>query len=132
MAETTAKWYRWDDMPKEKVTDMFDRRIITCNRMMITHVYMKKGCIVPRHSHDNEQITYILEGALRFWIGEQGEEEVTVHAGEVLTIPSNVPHRALALEDTLDMDVFNPPRQDWLDKTDAYLTTGIDDLFRGK
>jgi quercetin dioxygenase-like cupin family protein len=132
MADSAVHWYRWDDMPKEKVTDMFDRRMIVCNRMMITHVYMKKGCVVPRHSHENEQITYILEGALKFWIGEQGEQEFVVNAGEVLTIPSNVPHRAEALMDTLDMDVFNPPREDWINKTDAYLTTGIDDLFRGK
>ena len=121
MAETTARWHRWDDMPKEVVTDMISRRIITCNRMMIAHVYLKKGTIVPRHSHENEQITYILEGALKFWIGEQGEREVTVKAGEVLTIPSNLPHRAEALEDTLDVDVFNPPRQDWLDGSDAYI-----------
>lgn len=132
MAETTARWHRWDDMPKEVVTDMISRRIITCNRMMIAHVYLKKGTIVPRHSHENEQITYILEGALKFWIGEQGEREVTVKAGEVLTIPSNLPHRAEALEDTLDVDIFDPPRQDWLDKSDDYLKSGKDDLLRSK
>ncbi len=130
MSETTARHYRWDAMPKEQVTDMIDRRFITCNRMMIAHVYLKKGCVVPRHSHDNEQITYILEGALKFWIGDQGEREVIVRAGEVLTIPSNVPHRAEALEDTLDVDIFDPPRQDWIDKSDAYLRTGVDDLLR--
>lgn len=130
MPETTARHYRWDDMPRERVTDMIDRRFISCNRMMIAHVYLKKGCVVPRHSHDNEQITYILEGALKFWIGDQGEREVTVRAGEVLTIPSNVPHRAEALEDTFDVDVFDPPRQDWIDKSDAYLRTGADDLLR--
>jgi quercetin dioxygenase-like cupin family protein len=82
---------------------------------------LKKGVDVPRHSHENEQITYILEGALQFWLGANDERELIVRAGEVLVIPSNVPHRALALEDTLDMDVFNPPRQDWLDGTDAYI-----------
>ena len=100
---------------------MLDRRLITGDRMMLAHVYLKKGCIVPKHSHENEQFTYILEGALRFWIGEDGGEEVIVRAGEVLHIPSNVPHRAEALEDTLDVDIFDPPRQDWLDKTDSYL-----------
>lgn len=115
-----ATHYRWTDMPKERVTDLLDRRLITADRMMLAHVYLKKGCIVPRHMHENEQLTYILEGALRFWIGEE-EEEVVVRAGEVLHIPSNVPHKALALEDTLDVDIFSPPRQDWLDKTDAYL-----------
>ncbi|MBL8125847.1 MAG: cupin domain-containing protein [Pyrinomonadaceae bacterium] len=113
--------YRWEDMPKERVTDSLDRRLITGERMMLAHVYLKKGCVVPQHSHENEQLTYILEGALHFWIGEDGSEEVTVRAGEVLVIPSNVLHKAEALEDTLDVDIFSPPRQDWLDKTDDYL-----------
>jgi quercetin dioxygenase-like cupin family protein len=121
MAETKATWYRWEEMPKERVSDLLDRRLITGDRMMLTHVYMKKGCIVPRHAHENEQITYILEGALRFWLGKDGEEEVIVRVGEVLHIPSNLPHMAEALEDTLDVDIFSPPRQDWLDKTDDYL-----------
>ncbi len=112
--------FRWDDMPKEKVTDAIDRRLVTGKRMMLAHVYLKKGAVVPRHSHDNEQITYILEGALHFWIGEDESQEIDVHAGEVLHIPSNVPHKAEALEDTLDVDVFSPPRQDWLDGTDSY------------
>ncbi len=112
--------FRWDDMPKEKVTDAIDRRLVTGKRMMLAHVYLKKGAVVPRHSHDNEQITYILEGALHFWIGEDESQEIVVHAGEVLHIPSNVPHKAEALEDTLDVDVFSPPRQDWLDGTDSY------------
>ena len=113
--------YRWEDMPKERVTDSLERRLITADRMMLAHVYLDKGCIVPKHSHENEQLTYILEGALHFWIGEDGEEEVIVRSGEVLVIPSNVPHRAEAIEDTLDVDIFSPPRQDWIDKTDDYL-----------
>jgi quercetin dioxygenase-like cupin family protein len=100
---------------------MLERRLITGERMMLAHVYLKKGCIVPKHSHENEQLTYILEGALKFRIGEDGAEEITVQAGEVLLIPSNVPHQAEALEETLDVDVFSPPRQDWLDKKDDYL-----------
>jgi quercetin dioxygenase-like cupin family protein len=121
MATTdSVRLFRWDDMPRERVTDTIDRRLVTCERMMIAHVYLKKGAIVPKHQHENEQITYILEGALRFWIGDDQQEEVVVRAGEVLTIPSMVWHQALALEDTLDVDVFNPPRQDWLDKTDSY------------
>jgi quercetin dioxygenase-like cupin family protein len=121
MADRKVTWYRWNDMPKERVSATLDRRLITCDRMMLAHVYLKKGCIVPRHQHENEQITYILEGALHFWIGEDESEQIIVRAGEVLTIPSNVWHKAEALEDTLDIDLFNPPRQDWLDKTDAYL-----------
>jgi quercetin dioxygenase-like cupin family protein len=116
----TVAFHRWNDMPKEKVTDQIDRRVIVGDRMMLAHVYLAKGSIVPKHSHDNEQLTYILEGALRFWIGEDGAQELVVRAGEVLVIPSNVPHKAEALEDTLDVDVFCPPRQDWLDGTDHY------------
>jgi quercetin dioxygenase-like cupin family protein len=120
-ATSKVSFYRWDEMPKEKVSAMLDRRLITGDRMMLAHVYLKKGCIVPRHQHDNEQLTYILEGALRFWIGEDEKEMMVVRAGEVLHIPSNVWHKAEAIEDTLDVDVFSPPRQDWLDKSDAYL-----------
>ncbi len=121
MAEARAAFFRWDDMPKEPVSALLERRIVTGERMMLTHVYLKKGCIVPQHSHENEQITYILEGALRFWLGADMAEERVLRAGEVLVIPSGLPHKAEALEDTLDVDVFCPPRQDWLDGSDAYL-----------
>ena len=120
MSKHGVTFYRWDDMPKEQVNDGLSRRLVTGDRMMLAHVYLKKGCIVPKHSHENEQLTYILEGALRFWIGDDGAQELVVAAGEVLHIPSNVPHKAEALEDTLDVDIFSPPRQDWLDKTDSY------------
>lgn len=118
---TVAKHYRWAELPAEPMKGSITRKLITSERMMIAHVFLKKGDDVPQHSHENEQITYILEGALHFWLGEKGERELTVRAGEVLVIPSHLPHRALALEDTLDVDVFNPPRQDWLNGTDAYL-----------
>ena len=118
--ESRVRFFRWADMPKETVTSQLSRRLVTGERMMLAHVYLDKGCIVPKHSHENEQLTYILEGALRFEIGEDGSEEIIVRAGEVLHIPSNVPHMAEALEDTLDVDIFSPPRQDWLDHTDAY------------
>lgn len=119
---SSVRQFRWDDMPKERVTDAISRRLITGERMMLAHVYLDKGAIVPTHQHDNEQLTYVLEGALKFWIGdpEQGVEELVVNAGEVLHIPSGVPHKAEALEDTLDVDVFSPPRQDWLDGSDSY------------
>ncbi|HEV8612573.1 MAG TPA: cupin domain-containing protein [Gemmatimonadales bacterium] len=113
--------YCWEELPRERVTDLLDRRLICGDRMMLAHVYLKKGCIVPKHSHENEQLTYVLEGCLRFWIGEDQQKVVDVHAGEVLHLPSLVPHKAEALEETLDVDVFSPPRQDWLDKTDDYL-----------
>ncbi len=116
-----ATLHRWDDMPVEQVKAGLGRRIITGERMMITHVYLEKDSVVPLHSHDNEQLTYVLSGALKFWLGDNGEQEVIVHEGEVLVIPSHLPHKAVALQDTLDVDVFCPPRQDWLDGTDAYL-----------
>jgi quercetin dioxygenase-like cupin family protein len=120
-AATGAQHYRWTDITPEAMKGGITRQLITSERMMIAHVRLKKGDEVPKHSHENEQITYILEGALHFWLGPQGDREVTVRAGEVLVIPSNLEHRAVALEETLDVDVFNPPRQDWLNGTDAYL-----------
>jgi quercetin dioxygenase-like cupin family protein len=113
--------YRWDNMPAEPLKKGLTRKLVTGERMMIAHVHFKKGVEVPQHSHDNEQLTYILSGALHFWFGAKGEQEITVRSGEVIVIPSNLLHRALALEDTLDVDVFCPPRQDWLAGTDAYL-----------
>ena len=111
------KIYAWENMPWEKVTDAIDRKIITGENEMVAQVYLKKNAVVPEHAHVSEQITYILEGALKFWI--QGEEMV-VAAGQVLVIPPNVPHKAMALEDTLDVDIFSPIRRDWLDGTDSY------------
>jgi quercetin dioxygenase-like cupin family protein len=113
--------YRWADMPRESLKDGLERRLISGDQVMLTHVYFTAGTEVPRHEHHNEQITYILEGALQFFFGPDEEETRTVRAGEVVVIPSDLPHRAVALEDTLDVDVFAPPRQDWLDGTDTYL-----------
>ena len=117
--------HAWDATPLEALHPLFSRRLISTERQMLAHVLLKQGAIVPAHDHHNEQFTYILSGALRFWIGEHadnpGDEYVDVRAGEVLVIPGGVRHRAEALEDTLDLDVFNPPRADWLDGSDAYL-----------
>jgi quercetin dioxygenase-like cupin family protein len=118
---TGATHYRWDDIPKEQLKPDLHRRLIPAELMTLGHVYLDKGCVVPTHSHRNEQLTYILEGTLRFWLGEDEAEVVDVHAGEVLRIPPHVPHRAEALEDTLDVDIFSPPRADWFDGSDAYL-----------
>jgi quercetin dioxygenase-like cupin family protein len=120
-AKRVATWYRWDQMPREELHEKLSRRLITGDQLMLAHVYLKKGCVVPKHSHTNEQLTYILEGALRFFVGDDGGQQIDVHAGEVLHLPSDLPHEAHALEDTLDVDVFYPPREDWLKKTDAYL-----------
>lgn len=119
--QPSATLYRWDDMPIEAVKPLLGRRLITGERMMLAHVYLDKDCVVPWHSHDNEQLTYVLKGALQFWLESDDGEQVVVHEGEVLVIPSNLPHKAVALEDTIDVDIFCPPRQDWLDGSDAYL-----------
>jgi len=124
MTEKNARHFNWENMPREDLSKDISRRLITGENMMIAHVYLDRGAIVPKHSHHNEQITYVLEGALKFLLGEDQETEIVVAAGEVLTIPPNLPHSAIALEDTLDVDVFNPPREDWLDGSDAYLRDG--------
>src|SRR5712692_917324 len=108
----------WNTVELENLNPLLQRQFVVGSGIMLARVLLKKGCIVPEHSHVNEQLTYILEGALKFWIDGK---EIIVRAGEVLCIPSNMPHKAEALEDTVDLDVFYPPRQDWLNKSDAYL-----------
>ncbi len=107
----SAKLHRWDEIELEKVTEMISRKIVTGRREMLAQVYLKKGALVPMHSHESEQMTYVLQGALKFLIGG---EEITVREGEVLQIPSWVPHQAEALEDTFELDVFSPIRADWI------------------
>jgi len=108
----------WHTIPLEDLKPLLQRQFVVGQKMMLARILLKKGCIVPQHSHHNEQLTYVLEGALKFWIDGR---EIVVHAGEVLCIPSHMPHKAEALEDTVDLDVFNPPRADWINKTDQYL-----------
>ena len=126
MAASAATKYSWSTVPLEQVNPTLSRRIVTGKEVMVAHVHLKAGCVVPRHHHVNEQVTYILQGAMRLWVGDKVDSQseadgIVLTTGELLVIPSNVPHRAVALEDTLDMDVFAPPRQDWLDGTDTYL-----------
>lgn len=121
MTETAAKYTKWNDIEVEALNPLIGRQMVVGSNVMLARVLLKKGARVPLHSHHNEQVTYILEGALHFYIDNK---EITVSAGEVLCIPPNMPHEAVALEDTVDLDVFNPPRQDWLDGTDAYLRQG--------
>jgi quercetin dioxygenase-like cupin family protein len=116
--------YTWEDMPTETMSECIGRKIISGEKAMVAQVFLKKGAVVPQHFHESEQITYILEGALEF---ELEGKTVVVNAGQVLRIPSNVPHRAVALEDTLDLDIFSPIRHDWLTKDDAYLRRGETD-----
>jgi len=112
------KHTKWDDVELEQLNPLIDRQMVTGESLMLARVILRKGAIVPEHSHLNEQVTYILDGALKFWIDGR---EIVVHAGEVLCIPPHMPHKAEALVDTIDLDVFYPPRQDWLTKQDAYL-----------
>jgi quercetin dioxygenase-like cupin family protein len=108
----------WHTIELEDLNPLLQRQFVVGQAIMVARVLLKKGCIVPLHSHHNEQFTYILEGALKFWIDGK---EIVVNAGEVLTIPSHMPHQAEAMEDTVDLDIFNPPRADWINKTDQYL-----------
>jgi quercetin dioxygenase-like cupin family protein len=108
----------WHSIPLEELNPLLQRQFVVGQEIMVARVLLKKGCIVPEHSHHNEQLTYILDGALKFWIDGK---EIVVHAGEVLCIPAHMPHKAEAMEDTVDLDVFTPPRADWINKTDQYL-----------
>ena len=112
------KHVAWHTVELEDLNPLLQRQFVVGHAIMVARVLMKKGCIVPMHSHHNEQFTYILEGALKFWVDGK---EIVVHAGEVLTIPPHMPHKAEAIEDTVDLDIFNPPRADWINKTDQYL-----------
>ena len=108
----------WNAIPVTELNAGLGRQLIVGQNIMLARVLLKKGCIVPEHSHPNEQLTFIAEGALKFWIDGK---VIVVNAGECLTIPPNMPHKAEALEDTIDFDAFHPPRADWMDNTDTYL-----------
>jgi unsaturated pyranuronate lyase len=112
------QYIAWDSVAKEQLNPLLQRHFVVGQQIMLARVLLKKGCTVPEHSHVNEQVTYILEGALKFWINGK---VIVVKAGEVLTIPPHMSHKAEAVEDTVDLDVFCPPRADWINKTDQYL-----------
>jgi quercetin dioxygenase-like cupin family protein len=118
MSHGELKYFRWNEVELEHLNPLIDRQMVVGQSLMAARVIMKKGAHVPLHHHINEQVTYILEGALKFAVNGQ---EIVVSAGQVLCIPPNLPHEAWALEDTVDLDIFNPPRADWLNKTDSYL-----------
>ena len=108
----------WNQVTREQLNPKIDREMVVGEQIMLARVMIKKGGHVPLHHHVNEQVTYILEGALKFAVDGR---EIVVNAGEVLCIPPNMPHEAWALEDTVDLDVFNPPRADWINRSDQYL-----------
>lgn len=117
-ARSEVKHFRWSDLPIETLNPLLDRQLAVGDQIMVSRILLKKGCVVPMHSHVNEQVAYMLEGALRFTING---EDILVRAGELLCIPPNVPHQAVAVEDTVNIDIFTPPRADWINKTDQYL-----------
>jgi len=118
-----AKLARWSEITPEQMNPLLTRQFVSGDQAMIARIVLKKGCIVPRHSHPNEQIVFLTEGSMRFTFGEDGTAtyDRIVNAGEVLVIPGNLPHSAEALEDSIDFDLFAPPRQDWLNNDDSYL-----------
>lgn len=118
MSENGVKHVKWADVPVENVNPLIERQFVVGDQVMVAKLLLRTGCVVPMHSHVNEQITHIESGALQFTIDGK---EITVRPGETLCIPPNVPHMAVALEDTIDIDIFTPPREDWINKTDAYL-----------
>jgi quercetin dioxygenase-like cupin family protein len=119
--ETTLT--RWKEIEVERLNPLLGRQFLVGTNVTLARMLLKKGAKVPLHSHHNEQIAYVLEGELEFVVDGKS---IVVRAGEVLCIPPNVPHEALALEDTIDLDIFNPPRQDWIDGNDAYLRRSAD------
>ena len=117
MGSAGVRLHRWDEIALDKVTEMVSQKIVAGEREMVAQIYLKRGALIPMHTHDSEQMTYILQGALKFLI--QGEE-ITVREGEVLHIPPGVEHQAEALEDTFELDVFSPLRQAWLEPVDEF------------
>jgi len=113
-----AEHVRWSDIVPEHLNPLFDRQYVVGNEVMVARISMKRGCIVPQHSHRHEQISHILSGVLRFIVDGK---EITLGAGELLLIPPHVLHAAEALEDSIAIDTFTPPREDWINKTDQYL-----------
>ena len=111
MTPRSVRLHRWDEIALEKVTEMLSRKMVAGEREMLVQVYVKRGCLVPMHAHESEQMTYVLQGSLRFLVGG---EDVTVREGEVLHIPSGVAHQSEALEDTFELEVFSPIRTGWL------------------
>jgi quercetin dioxygenase-like cupin family protein len=121
LEKAKLQYLPWSAVELEDLNPLLRRQFVVGQNVMLARVLLKRGCIVPLHSHHNEQLTYILEGALKFWIDGK---EIVVNAGEVLAIPAHMPHKAQALADTVDLDVFTPPREDWINKTDKYLRGG--------
>lgn len=117
----------WSEIEEEVLSPKMTRRIATGSQVMICQISLLKGGVVPLHHHRHEQISSVVEGRLRFWLGEAEEEVVDLCGGQALIIPPFVPHRVEAIEDTKTLDIFAPPREDWLDGSDSYLRGGEPD-----
>ena len=115
MGSNGVRLHRWDEIALEKVTEMLSRKVVGGEREMLVQVYIKRGCLVPTHRHDSEQMTYVLQGAIKFVVAG---EEITVREGEVLLVPSGIEHQAEALEDTFELDFFSPVRGEWIQVVD--------------
>lgn len=111
----------WKDVKNEEVTPSMHRKIIAGEKVMMAKMKFKDGFEVPLHSHHNEQITQVISGTIRFWLGESESEIVDLHPGDVLVIPPHLPHKARMIGDVEEIDIWSPPRQDWIDGTDDYL-----------
>ena len=114
----------WDDVPVEQVNPSMQRRLVYGDKIMIARMKFKDGFVVPLHHHENEQITQVVSGTMRFWFGENKEVVMDLHAGDSVVIPANVPHEALMIGDVEEVDTWSPIREDWLDGTDDYLRSG--------
>ena len=121
MITAKATHIRWNELPRERLNEKLERRYVTGQHLTLAQFFLAKGCVVPTHEHESEQFSFVLEGCLRFRLGADGAEIVDVRAGEVLLIPSRLPHAAEALEDSVVSDSFSPIRADWLEKHDDYL-----------
>ncbi len=119
--KNSARLFKWSEIPYEQLSEHIERRFVHGESIMLAQLRLARGAIVPLHSHHNEQVSYILEGALKFWIGAEDGEEIVVGAGEIIHLPAHLPHKAEAIEDCVALDLFSPPREDWINRDDAYL-----------
>jgi quercetin dioxygenase-like cupin family protein len=111
----------WNSVPAEIVNPSMSRQIVSGDKLMIARIKFTDGFIVPLHFHVHEQVTQVISGKMRFWFGENKEQTMELGPGDVIVIPSNLPHEALMIGEVEEVDTWAPPRQDWLDKTDDYL-----------
>ena len=111
----------WNNIPVDQVNEKMKRQFIYGEKIMVAKMEFEDGFTVPWHSHENEQVTEVIEGTLRFWFDDIEEEHIDLTAGDSIIIPGNRRHKALMIGKVIETDTFSPPRQDWIDGSDAYL-----------